>query len=108
MPKLLRPIAIVLTVSTDRLDAVEAAPAALMGDQFNAYRPPVHSSLAAKLESGPGGAGMPIYRLLQNSAFEPEHIQAMEQAFEETLAQLGLVDRADPLVEHSLRARSLS
>jgi hypothetical protein len=42
---------------------------------------------------------MPIYRLLQNSGFEPEHIRAMGKAFEETLAILGLVDRADPLVE---------
>jgi hypothetical protein len=50
-------------------------------------------------QARPGDTGVPIYRLLQNSAFEPEHVQAMEQAFEETLAQLGLVDRADPLVE---------
>jgi hypothetical protein len=43
---------------------------------------------------------MPIYRLLQNAAFTPELTQAMGQAFEETLAELGLVDRrADPLAE---------
>jgi hypothetical protein len=42
---------------------------------------------------------MPIYRLLQNSGFEPEHASAMGKAFEEALAVLGLVDRSDPLVD---------
>lgn len=45
------------------------------------------------------GAGAAIYRLLQNSGFQPEHAEAMGQAFEHTLATLGLKDRADPLVE---------
>lgn len=42
---------------------------------------------------------MPIYRLLQNAGFDPEHVRALGEAFEETLATLGLVDRNDPLVE---------
>ena len=42
---------------------------------------------------------MPIYRLLQNSAFEPEHLRAMATAFEQALADLKLVDRTDPLTE---------
>jgi hypothetical protein len=42
---------------------------------------------------------MPIYRLLQNSAFEPEHLSAMATAFEQALADLNLVDRSDPLTE---------
>jgi hypothetical protein len=42
---------------------------------------------------------MPIYRLLQNSGFEPEHVSAMADAFEQTLPKLGLIDRADPLVD---------
>jgi len=42
---------------------------------------------------------VPIYRLLQNGSFEPEHIQAMETAFEEMLRALKLVDRSDPLTE---------
>lgn len=42
---------------------------------------------------------MPIYRLLQNSAFTPEHIQAMGTAFERALVELGLVNRDDPLAE---------
>ena len=39
---------------------------------------------------------MPIYRLLQYSAFEPEHIKAMSVAYEQALVNLNLVDRADP------------
>jgi hypothetical protein len=42
---------------------------------------------------------MPIYPLLQNSAFDPDHAKAMGVAFESTLAALGLKDRNDPLVE---------
>jgi hypothetical protein len=42
---------------------------------------------------------MAIYRLLQHSAFEPEHISAMAVAFEQALADLKLVDRTDPLTE---------
>ena len=41
---------------------------------------------------------MAIYPLMQHAGFEPERIQAMGQAFEETLAALDLKDRADPLV----------
>ena len=42
---------------------------------------------------------MPIYRHLQNSGFDPEQAKAVGQAFEQTLAALGLKDRSDPLVE---------
>jgi hypothetical protein len=40
---------------------------------------------------------MPLYRLLQNSAFEPEHIEAMGQAFEAVCLKLYLAERDDPL-----------
>jgi len=40
---------------------------------------------------------MPLYPLLQNSAFDPEHCRALGAAFETCLTQLGLVDRSDPL-----------
>ena len=40
---------------------------------------------------------MPIYPLLKNAGFEPEHVEAMGAAFEEVRVVLGLKDRADPL-----------
>jgi len=42
---------------------------------------------------------MAIYRLLQNSAFEPGLIQVMTTAYEDTCRVLGLADRTDPLTE---------
>lgn len=42
---------------------------------------------------------MAIYRLLENSAFEPEGIKRLEAAYELALVQLGLKDRNDPLTE---------
>jgi len=41
---------------------------------------------------------MPIYPLLRQSSFEPEHAQALGVAFESTLAALGLTDRNDRIV----------
>jgi len=43
------------------------------------------------------GAGMAIYRLLQNSAFGPDQIKVMTDAYEATLNTLRLVDRSDPV-----------
>ena len=40
---------------------------------------------------------MPIYRLLQNSVFEPQQVAAMTTAFEAVCAELGLAEREDPL-----------
>ena len=40
---------------------------------------------------------MPLYRLLQNDAFDPESVAAMPAAFEETCRALGLAERTDPL-----------
>ena len=40
---------------------------------------------------------MPLYRLLQNQAFEPEQIDAMAQAFEAICLKLNLAKRDDPL-----------
>jgi len=40
-----------------------------------------------------------IYRLLQNSAFEPIDIARMTTAYEKALILLGLKDRNDPLTE---------
>ncbi len=42
---------------------------------------------------------MPIHRLLQNHAFDPDTIAVMVIAFEDVLRELGLVDRADPATE---------
>ena len=41
--------------------------------------------------------GMPIYRLLQNSKFEPEHVAVMTAAFEDVCRDLRLAERDDPL-----------
>jgi hypothetical protein len=45
------------------------------------------------------GGVMPIYPLLRQSTFEPEHARAMGAAFECALSDLGLTDRNDPLVQ---------
>ncbi len=42
---------------------------------------------------------MPLHRLLENSAFEPEHVEAMSTAFEDICRELGLAQRDDPLRE---------
>ena len=38
---------------------------------------------------------MPIHRLFQSQAFEPELVAALAQVFEDVLPILGLVDRED-------------
>jgi hypothetical protein len=45
------------------------------------------------------GTSVAIYRLLQKSAFSPEDIKRMANAYERAFAQLGLQDRNDPLTE---------
>jgi len=47
----------------------------------------------------PGGWGgaVPIYRLLQNEPFEPEHVALMGNVFEDVLHTLGLIDREDAI-----------
>ena len=42
---------------------------------------------------------MPLYRLIDGEEFQPEHLEAMGRAFEETLSTLNLKDRSDPIVE---------
>jgi hypothetical protein len=42
---------------------------------------------------------MPIYHLLKERGFDPEHCEAMGVAFETALTQLGLKDRNDPMCE---------
>ncbi len=42
---------------------------------------------------------MAIYRLLQNSGFDPESVTIMTTAYEAARERLGLVDRSDPLTE---------
>jgi CheY-like chemotaxis protein len=42
---------------------------------------------------------MAIYRILQNVAFDPERIELVAKAYEDTLRSLNLVDRSDPLTE---------
>jgi hypothetical protein len=41
----------------------------------------------------------PIRRLLQGSAFAPQEIQVLSDAFDAALQKLRLVDRSDPAVE---------
>jgi hypothetical protein len=40
---------------------------------------------------------MPIYRLLERDAFEPEEAALMGNVFEDVLETPGLVDREDPV-----------
>jgi hypothetical protein len=42
---------------------------------------------------------MPIQKLLQQHAFEPEEIKVLSSTFEEALLELGLVDRTDPATQ---------
>jgi hypothetical protein len=42
---------------------------------------------------------MPIYRLLQGEAFQPEQVVVLGEVFEDVLRTLGLVNRTDPLTE---------
>ena len=42
---------------------------------------------------------MPIYRMLQNSAFGPEAIECLGLAYQRALATFGLMDRPDELIE---------
>jgi hypothetical protein len=41
---------------------------------------------------------VPIQRFLEGAVFDQEIITAMSIAFEETLKELGLTDRQDPLI----------
>ena len=43
------------------------------------------------------GATVPIYSLFKSFAFEPEHLRAMGDAFEESLTSLNISDRNDPI-----------
>ena len=47
---------------------------------------------------------MPIYRLLQNAAFQPEHVTVIAAAFEEVCRDLRLAVRDDPLRDIVARA----
>ncbi len=40
---------------------------------------------------------MPVYRLLQNAAFDCEHVALMSSAFEDVCVELGLAAREDAL-----------
>jgi hypothetical protein len=42
---------------------------------------------------------MTIHNLFKNSSFGPEEIKILVAAYEETLRELGLKDRGDPLTE---------
>ena len=46
-----------------------------------------------------GAVRMTIYRLLQNSPMGPEQIRVLEAAYEQTLHNLCVKDRKDPLAE---------
>ena len=40
---------------------------------------------------------MPIYRLLQNTAFGPDTVEVLAAVFDEVCRELGLAERTDPL-----------
>jgi hypothetical protein len=42
---------------------------------------------------------MQLHRLLENSAFEPLHLEAMSYAFEAVCIQLRLANRSDPICD---------
>ena len=42
---------------------------------------------------------MAIYKLMQNSVFEPEDIERLVTAYEQTLRALRLKDRSDPITQ---------
>ena len=42
---------------------------------------------------------MPIRHLLEQSAFGPEEVRAITEAFDRLCTKMGLLDRSDPLVE---------
>jgi hypothetical protein len=46
-----------------------------------------------------GMRAMPIYRLLQNSPLGPERIALLVAAYEQTLKELDLVERSDPVTQ---------
>ena len=50
------------------------------------------------------GEAMPIYRLLQSSDFEPDHIAVMTAAFEDVCRDLRLAEREDPIRDIVARA----
>jgi hypothetical protein len=56
---------------------------------------PHHQALSGPLM----GMRMPIYRLLKDTAFEPEAAEAMGRAYEDLLGDLGIADRSDPFTE---------
>jgi hypothetical protein len=49
------------------------------------------------------GRRVPIHRLLQDHAFDPEQCQAMVTAFEAVVQELGVKDRGDPLCEEAAK-----
>lgn len=58
-----------------------------------------HSLAIAQHQRMSSGEAMPIHRLLKNSAFGPDDIKVLTDAFEAALRELNLVDRADPATE---------
>jgi hypothetical protein len=42
---------------------------------------------------------MPVYRLVQAAVFDPDTVQSMVSAYEDSLRMLQLIDRADLLTE---------
>ena len=42
---------------------------------------------------------MAIYKLIQNTAFEPEDVERLGTAYEQTLRALRLKDRSDPITQ---------
>jgi hypothetical protein len=49
------------------------------------------------IRSGAWGGAVPIYQLLENEPFQPEHVALMGSVLDDVLHTLDLVDREDPV-----------
>jgi hypothetical protein len=71
---------------------------------FAVYSPVKPDTFPIRFETWRGGA-VPIYRLFQGQAFEPEQVAMLAQVFDDVLPLLGLTDREDlvtTLVAHKI------
>jgi hypothetical protein len=59
----------------------------------------LHCFLVPRVRLVALGGVMPIYRLLQNVAFDPDDIKRMSEAYERALVKLAVADRNDPFTE---------
>ena len=58
-----------------------------------------HTNSSKVILPGVWSGAVPIYRLLENEPFQPEHVALMGNVFDDILHTLGLVDREDPITK---------